>query len=55
VKYIDIDFIKPNKDCKICDQVNDYVCFDCESIQVKKKYPNARWELPDWIINNKGE
>ncbi len=54
-KYIDIDFVKPDKDCKICDQVNDYVCFDCESIQVKEKYPNAIWELPDWIINNKSE
>ena len=38
MKYIDIDFVKPDKDCKICDQVNDYVCFDCESIQVKEKY-----------------
>ena len=55
MKYIDIDFVKPDKDCKICDQVNDYVCFDCESIQVKEKYPNAIWELPDWIINNKSE
>ena len=52
--YLDIDFIKPNKDCKTCDQINDYVCFDCESIQVKEIYPNAKWELPDWVINNKG-
>ena len=37
--YLDIDFIKPNKDCKTCDHINDYVCFDCESIQVKEIYP----------------
>ena len=23
-------------------------------IQVKEKHPNARWELPDWIIEQKG-
>jgi len=51
MEYIDLDFIKPNKDCDICDHINDYVCFDCESIQVKEKYPNAKWELPDWIVN----
>jgi hypothetical protein len=54
MKYINIDFIIPNKDCKICDYINDYICFDCESIQVKEKYPNAKWELPDWIIEQKG-
>jgi len=42
-----IDFIKPNKDCQLCDQHNDYTCFDCEEIQVKNKYPNA-------ILNNEG-
>ena len=50
-KYIDIDFVKPDKDCKACDHINDYVCFDCESSQVKEKYPAARWELPDWVLN----
>ena len=51
MQYLNLDFIKPNKDCKVCDHINDYVCFDCESIQVKEKYPNARWDLPDWVIN----
>jgi len=50
-KYIDLEFVKPNKDCEVCDHVNDYVCFDCESVQVTEKYPNARWDLPDWIID----
>ena len=48
---LNLDFVEPNKDCNVCDHVNDYVCFDCESTQVKQKYPNARWELPDWVIN----
>ena len=51
-EYIDIDFIKSNKNCKICDHINDYVCFDCESIQVKEKYPNAKWNLPEWILES---
>lgn len=35
------DFIKPNKDCQLCDHHNDYTCFDCEEIQVKNKYPSS--------------
>jgi len=54
-EYIDIDFIKSNKDCKICDHINDYVCFDCESIQVKEKYPNAKWNLPEWILKSEDQ
>ena len=46
---IDLNFVNPNKDCKVCDHINNYVCFDCESIQVKEKYPNAKWDLPNWI------
>ena len=45
--------LKPNEDCELCD--HEYICFDCEKEQVKKQYPNAKWELPDWIINNKYE
>jgi hypothetical protein len=52
-KFIDIDFVEPNKDCELCDHENDYVCFDCESEQVRKKYPNAKWELPEWILERK--
>ena len=48
MKYIDLNFVKPNKDCEVCDQ--EYVCFECESIQVKEKYPKAKWDLPDWVI-----
>ena len=42
-----------NKDCEICDYINDYICFDCENIQVKEKYPNAKWDLPEWILESK--
>ena len=51
MKYIDLDFVKPDKDCVSCDHHNDYTCFSCEDIQVKEKYPNAiynddcQWEL----------
>jgi hypothetical protein len=48
-KNIDLNFVNPNKNCKVCDHINNYVCFDCESIQVKEKYPNAKWDLPNWI------
>jgi len=46
--------VKPNKDCtQGCDDItdNNYVCFECEEIQVREKYPNAiynsdcQWEL----------
>ena len=50
IKYIDINFVQPSKDCDICDYINEYVCFDCESEQVRNKYPDAKWDLPDWII-----
>ena len=46
-----IDHIKTNKYCDLCDSHNNYTCFECEEIQIKKKYPNAiynndcQWEL----------
>ena len=58
MKYIDINFVKPDKDCikennrTMCN--DEYVCFDCESKQVKNKYPDARWDLPDWVIIKQG-
>ena len=50
--------VKPNKDCtQGCDNItdNNYVCFECEEIQVREKYPNAiynsdcQWELKQKI------
>ena len=54
MKYIDLDFVKPNKDCtQGCDNITDnaYVCFECEDIQIKKKYPNAIYNDDcEWVI-----
>ena len=52
MKHINIDFVEPNKDCEFCDHINDYVCFDCESMQVREKHPKAKWDLPDWITED---
>ena len=40
---INLDFVKPNKDCNTCDHHNFYTCFECEWIQVKDKYNNSFW------------
>jgi hypothetical protein len=43
--------LKPKKTCLICNINEDYVCFECEDIFVKKNYPNCyynddcQWEL----------
>ena len=42
-KYINIDYIKPNKICYDCDYDNNYVCFNCENEQVKKLYPQTKY------------
>ena len=34
MKYIDLSFIKPDKDCEVCDQ--EYVCFECEHTSKRK-------------------
>ena len=48
-----IDFIEPNKDCQLCDHHNDYTCFDCEEIQIKKKYPHSIYNNDcQWEIKN---
>ena len=56
MKYIDLDFVKPNKDCtQGCDNITDnaYVCFECEDIQIKEKYPNAIYNDDcEWVIND---
>ena len=53
-EYINLDFVKPNKDCNSCEHINDYTCFECEHLQVKKKYPNAVYDAyvipPEWYI-----
>ena len=28
---------KINKDCNVCDYINDYTCFDCEHTQIREK------------------
>ena len=33
-----LEHTKPNKNCSTCDHYNDYICFDCESMQIKDKY-----------------
>ena len=54
MKYIDLDFIKPNEDCIrennrfMCD--DEYVCFECESDQIRSKFPNAIWDPPIWKL-----
>ena len=44
LKYINLDFVKPDKDCNSCDHHDDYTCFECESFQVREKYPLAVYE-----------
>jgi hypothetical protein len=54
MEYINLDFVKPDKDCVSCDHYDDYTCFECESIQVREKYPNAIYDAdtipPEWYI-----
>ena len=43
--------LKSKTECSTCDVDNDYVCFECESIFIKEKYPiyfyndDCKWEL----------
>ena len=41
---IDLDFVKADEECTECDHVNDYVCFDHEEIQVRDKFPDAKYK-----------
>ena len=51
MKYIDLDFIKPDKDCDQCDFINNYCCFECEHIQMKDKHPNSTYTNDcQWIM-----
>ena len=48
---INLDFVKPNKDCNTCDYHNFYTCFECEWIQVKDKYNNSFYtDDCEWIL-----
>ena len=48
---INLDFVKPNKDCNTCDHHNFYTCFECEWIQVKDKYNNSFYtDDCEWIL-----
>jgi len=52
-KYLDTDFVKPNKECTNCDSTSDmgYVCFDCERGQVKDEYPTSKYtDDCEWVI-----
>jgi hypothetical protein len=57
MKYINLNFVKPNKDFNSCDYYNDYTCFSCEDVQVRKKYPSAIYDQdvipPEWYLINK--
>ena len=51
LKYINLDFITPSKDCDECDFINNYCCFECEHDQVKNKHPNATYsDNCEWIL-----
>ena len=52
-RYMTLKGVKPNKDCtQGCDIHNDYTCFECEDIQIRKKYPNAIYNDDcQWVIN----
>ena len=58
-QYINLDFVKPDKNCNSCDHYNDYTCFGCEDVQVKEKYPNAIYDTdvipPEWYIESEGK
>ena len=52
-KEINLDFVKPNKDCNTCDHHNFYTCFECECLQVKDKYNNSFYtDDCEWILKN---
>ena len=49
--YMTLKSVKPNKDCKVCDHLNDYTCFTHEHEQIKKEYPNCEYtEDCEWVI-----
>ena len=53
-RYMTLDSVKPDKDCtQGCDIHNDYTCFKCEDIQIRKVYPNAIYNDDcQWEVDN---
>ena len=52
-KCLNTDFVKADKECSNCDTTSDmdYVCFECEHIQVKDEYPNSKYtDDCEWVI-----
>ena len=53
-RYTTLESVKPDKDCKVCDHLNDYVCFEHEVQTIKKSYPNAQYTNDcEWVIDEK--
>ena len=50
-RYMTLESVKPDKDCNVCDYLNDYVCFEHEDMQIRKIYPNSKYtEDCEWVI-----
>jgi hypothetical protein len=51
-RFMTLENVKPNKDCNVCDYINDYVCFDHEHQQIKEVYPNCEYtDNCEWVIS----
>lgn len=48
---IDLEFLKADKECTECDHVNNYVCFNHEEMQVRERYPDAKYKPLAWYYN----
>ena len=44
-RFMTLESVKPNKDCNVCDNINDYICFDHEHQQIKKGKQNDNKQL----------
>jgi len=51
-RFMTLESVKPNKDCNVCDHINNYVCFDHEHQQIKEVYPNCEYtDNCEWVIS----
>ena len=51
-RFMTLESVKPNKNCNVCDHINNYVCFDHEHQQIKEVYPNCEYtDNCEWVIN----
>ena len=48
-KAIDISWIKPTPNCKLCRPTDNYVCFDCEMEQVQSKTNAIYTDCCTWV------